>query len=160
MDLDAALCDLTPRLLRYCRARTRNAGLSEEVAQDSLAALVAHWTRRGPPDSVDAFVFAIARRKISRALFRQRLGIPLDHVAEPWDRQPSPEQRAIDREERDRTLAAIARLGRRDREVLLLVGAAGLDGRRAAGVLGISESAVKVRTLRARRRLAAMLEHS
>ncbi|RPJ84180.1 MAG: hypothetical protein EHM13_05480, partial [Acidobacteria bacterium] len=63
MDLEQAVGDLTPRLLRYCLARTRNTALAEDVAHDALVALVQRWRRYGPPESVDAFVFAIARRR-------------------------------------------------------------------------------------------------
>jgi DNA-directed RNA polymerase specialized sigma24 family protein len=41
--LDAIVADLAPRLLRYCTARTRDAAAAEEIAQESLTALIRHW---------------------------------------------------------------------------------------------------------------------
>jgi RNA polymerase sigma factor (sigma-70 family) len=157
MDLEQAVADLAPRLLRYCTASTRQAGLSEDIAQEALVALVQRWRRHGPPNSVEAFVFSIARRRATRALLRQRLLAPLVHLAGQRDGGPTPERIAIARNERDTTLAAIGRLRSRDREALLLVAVAGLDTAAASSALGISPSAFKVRTLRARRRLAALM---
>jgi len=40
VDLEATLRDIAPRLLRYCAGSLRDASLGEEIAQESLAALV------------------------------------------------------------------------------------------------------------------------
>ena len=157
MDLEQAVGELTPRLLRYCTARTGNVGLGEDVAHEVLVALIQRWRRHGPPDSVEAFVFAVARRRASRAVLRQRLLVPIERAAGRRDGRPDPEAQVVDRSERDRTFAAVARLPFREREALLLVAAAGLDTATAAMTLGITTSAFKVRTFRARRRLAALL---
>jgi len=159
VDLDSVLRDLAPRVLRYCRGFTGDACLAEEVAHESLAALVEHWRRRGPPDSVHAYVFAIARRRAARAVTRQRLLAPLEYLLDHRDQAPTPEAQVIERDERDRTLAAVRRLSRREREALLLVAVADLDGAAAARTLGISESALKMRVSRARRHLAAIMRN-
>jgi RNA polymerase sigma-70 factor (ECF subfamily) len=157
MDLDRAVSDLTPRLLRYCTARTGSPSLGEDVAHDALVALIQRWRSYGPPDSVEAFVFAIARRRATRAALRQRLLVPIENLIGRRDGRRGPEDLTIDKSERDRAFTAIALLPPRDREALLLVVAAGLDTAAAATCLGISQSAFKVRTFRARRRLAALL---
>ena len=159
VDLESALRDLAPRLFRYAVGRTGDPGLAEEVAQECLTALVARWQRHGPPDSVEAFVFAIARRRAARAALRRRLWLPLECALGARDHRPDPEARAIGRAERDRVTAAVRRLSVRDREALLLVVGAELGVADAAQTLGISPSALKVRTFRARRRLAALLEN-
>ncbi len=41
VDLENILRELTPGLLRYCMARTRDRNLAEEIAQESLLALIA-----------------------------------------------------------------------------------------------------------------------
>ncbi len=156
MDLEQAVTDLTPRLLRYCTARTLDATLGEDIAQEALVALVQRWHRHGPPDSAEAFVFAIARRRATRAIVRRRLLVPLAYLTGHRAVGPSPERIAIDRDEREATLAAIARLPFRDREALLLVAVAQADTAAASRALGISPAAFKVRILRARRRLAAL----
>lgn len=127
------------------------------MAHDALVALVQRWRRHGPPDSVEAFVFAIARRRATRVVLRQRLLVPIEHLIGRRDGGRDPEAQTIDKSERDRAFAAIARLPPRDREALLMVVAAGLDTATAATAIGISHSAFKVRTFRARRRLAALL---
>jgi RNA polymerase sigma factor (sigma-70 family) len=159
MDLEQAVGDLTPRLLRYCTARTGNAALSEDIAHDTLVALVQRWRRSGPPESPEAFVFAIARRRAIRAVLRQRLLVPIAFLTNRQDEHRDPEHLAIGKNQRDVTLAAIARLPSRDREALLLVAVAQLDTAAASKLLGISETAFKVRTFRARRRLAALMEY-
>lgn len=158
VELDEALAELAPRLLRYLAARVGEASLAEEIAQECLAALVRHWRASGPPESPDAFVFSIARRRAGRALLRRRLWLPLDHAATARSADASPEAVALARLERDRVRQALARLSRRDREAILVVAVGGLSMADAAATLGLSLSAVKMRVSRARSRLAELLE--
>ena len=156
--LDAVVADLAPRLLRYCTARTRDAAAADEIAQDSLTALIRRWQRQGPPASPGAFVFAIARRRAWRVVFARRLRTPLASVSARADTRANPERRALARSECERVLEEIRRLPRRDREALLLVAAAGLDADQAADALGISATAFRMRLSRARQRLTARLQ--
>jgi len=159
VDLERVLRDLAPRLFRYAIGRTGDAGLAEDVAQDCLTALVQRWQRHGPPESAEAFVFAIARRRAFRAAVRRRMCLPIEHLVGARHNGPDPESAAIVRDARTRALAAIRKLPARDREVLLLVVAGGLSTAQAADTLGVSPSALKVRTFRARQRLAALMEN-
>jgi len=158
VELDDVVRELAPRLFRYAVGRTGDRGLAEDVAQECLSALVQRWRQLGPPESPEAFVFAIARRRAARAAVRQRLWLPLERAFGMSADTPDPESAAIGRDERSRVVDAVRRLGSRDREALLLVVAAGMTTEQAAGTLGVSVSALKVRTFRARRRLAALLE--
>jgi RNA polymerase sigma-70 factor (ECF subfamily) len=158
VDIESAVRDLAPRLLRYCLARTCDPALAEEIAQDCLAALVQRWRSSGPPDSAEAFVFAVARRRAGRAMFRRRLWVPIEGLISRGDGAPSPESRAIERNEQKRVLAAVSRLARIEREALLLVAFGELGTEEAARVLGISPSALKMRIHRARRNLVTLLE--
>ncbi|MBE3072656.1 MAG: sigma-70 family RNA polymerase sigma factor [Acidobacteria bacterium] len=158
VDLEDIVGELAPRLLRYATGRTSDSGLGEEVAQEALAALVQRWRRFGPPDSPEAFVFAIARRRAGRAVLRRRLSLPLAVLALRPVMGPDPEAEAVSNATARKVRAALARLSRLDRESLLLVTAGDLRAADAARLLGISESGVRMRTLRARRRLAALLE--
>jgi RNA polymerase sigma-70 factor (ECF subfamily) len=72
-------------------------------------------------------------------------------------RGSNPSARLRRRELRERIQAALARLGERDREVLILRHLEQLAVRDIAAVLGISEGAVKVRHVRALHRLRALL---
>src|SRR3954465_13407466 len=59
VDLDAAVAVLAPRLVAYATGRTGCRTTGEDVAQDALTALVVRWKRHGPPESPEAFAFAI-----------------------------------------------------------------------------------------------------
>ncbi len=157
MDLEEVVRELAPRLLRYAIGRTGNRGLGEDVAQQALTALVQRWRSAGPPESPEAFVFAIARRRAARAVVRQRLLVPLQALTGRAAAVRDPEAQAVSNENGRVVRSALTRLAPQDRESLLLVAAAGLRSADAARLLGISESAVRMRALRARRRLALLL---
>jgi RNA polymerase sigma-70 factor, ECF subfamily len=158
VDLDGTLSDLAPRVLRYLVARLGDASLAEEIAQESLTALVRCCRNGGAPESAEAFVFAVARRRLGRAVWRRRLWVSIDQATGSRDGGPSPESRAIARVEEERVRAALAKLARRDREAILLVAVGEMSIAEAGDVLGISLSAVKMRVHRARARLAELLE--
>lgn len=158
VDLDETVGALAPRVFRYAAARLGDRSLAEEVAQDSLTALVRAWRGGGPPDSPEAFVFAIARRRAGRLIWRRRLWLPLDHASGARDTGPTPETQAVSRDQARQVRAALARLPGRDREALLMVALGELSMADAAAALGLSVSAVKMRVHRARARLIALLE--
>ena len=158
VDLEGTIAELAPRLLRYANARLGDTALAEDVAQESLAALVRACRNGGAPESAEAFVFAIARRRAGRAAWRRRLWAPLELAFGARSDAPSPEARAIAVEESARVRAALARLSSRDREAILIVAVGGLSMADAAAALGLSIPAVKMRVSRARARLAALLE--
>ncbi len=158
MDLDDTVRELAPRVLRYARLRTGDAALAEEVAQESLTALVRRWRLSGPPDSPEAFVFSIARRRAGRVVARRKLWVPIDALLAARDGRPTPEDRTVAAAERAQLIAGLARLPRRDREAILMVTVGRLSTHDAARALKISPSAVKMRTLRARQRLRSILE--
>ncbi|MCX6539484.1 MAG: RNA polymerase sigma factor [Acidobacteria bacterium] len=157
MDLEDVLRTLAPRLVRYACGRVQDIGLGEEIAQDALTALVQRWHRHGPPESPEAFAFAIAKRRAWRASFKQRLLVPLTALAFHADRGLDPEARAIARVDGLVVRRAITSLPKLDREALLLVAAGEWSGAEAARLLGVSDAAFRMRISRARRRLAALL---
>lgn len=157
VDLDAAVAALAPRLVAYATGRTGCRSTGQDIAQEALAALVLRWRRFGPPESPEAFVFAVARRRAGRAIKHRALLKPLDFIvgARASDTDvDSYEQRA----ELQRVIRTIKRLRRADREVLLLraVGELSLD--QIAIVTRSSVAAVKMRLHRARSRLMELLE--
>lgn len=158
--LETALRDLAPRLTRYCVGRAADAALGEEAAQEALVALVARWRAHGPPDSPEAFVFTIARRRLGRALWKRRLLAPLETLfgASEASAVPGPHERAEGRDALRRTLDALAELPPREHEALLLAAGGELSTRAAAEVLGVSLSAFKMRVHRARRHLETLLQ--
>src|ERR1700759_2815045 len=158
MELETAVRELAPQLLRYSLGRTGDASLAEEVAQDALAALVQRWRRAGPPDCPAAFALAVARRRSGRLMLQRRLLEPLHALLDGRSPLPDPERQATLRSELGRTLAALRRVPGKDREALLLVGAGDLGPTEGARVLGLSVSALKMRVHRARKRLREILE--
>ena len=161
MDLDAALADVTPRLLAYAFGRTGCRSAAEDVVQDALAALVRRWRSAGPPDSVDAFVFAVAKRRATRANVKLALLLPLEVLAGGGAaRAPFVPERLEQRDELRGVLQAIATLGRRDREVLLMRAAGEMSIDNIAAALGATGDAVKMRLHRARARLRERLKDS
>ena len=157
MDLEAAVQDLAPRLLAYAFGRTGCRSAAEDVVQDALAALVRRWRSAGPPDSVDAFVFAIAKRRATRANFKLALQLPIEVLGGAGVAALVPE-RIERRDELRRVMRAIAGLGRRDREVLLMRAAGEMAIEDIAAALGTSGDAVKMRLSRARARLRERLK--
>jgi RNA polymerase sigma-70 factor (ECF subfamily) len=158
VDLERTIGELAPRVLRYANARLGDPAMAEDVAQESLAALVRACRNGGAPDSAEAFVFAVARRRAGRAAWRRRLWAPIELAFGARSVTPSPEAHAIAQNELARVRSALAELPPRDREALLLVAVGGLSTAAAAAALGLSLSAVKMRVARARARLAALLE--
>ena len=156
MQLEETVADLAPQLLCYCPARTGSPSLAEDIAQEALTALVSRWRRIGPPDSPPAFVFTIARRRAARAQSRLFLTAPLDALFAQPDRGPTPEEHTELEERLADVRRALLRLSSRERNALLLVSAGEL--RHSEAALGISESAVKIRVLRARNHLQEILE--
>jgi RNA polymerase sigma factor (sigma-70 family) len=161
VELDAVARALAPRLIGYALARTGRLHTAEDVAQDALTALVRRWRQAGPPESPDAFAFAIARRRASRVVARRALMAPLDLISGVAGNEPSVEQTYERRVELAIVRSALRSLSRSDREVLLLRSVGELSFEDIAAVVGASTAAVKMRISRARRRLAALVpEHS
>lgn len=161
MELDAVARALAPRLIGYALARTGRLDTAEDVAQDALTALVRRWRQSGPPESPDAFAFAIARRRASRVVARRALTAPLDVIRGIAGTEPSAEHTSEHRAELVVVRSALRSLSRSDREALLLRSVGELSFEHIAAVVGASPAAVKMRISRARRRLAALVqEHS
>lgn len=151
MDLEATVEELAPRLLRFCRGRLGDAPAAWDVAQDALTALVSRWRKSGPPESPEAYVFRIASRRASRAAFFRWRWLSLDGSTPSLAGQTpeSLESRAALSE----LFRDLRRLSKKEREALLLIVGAELSVASAAAVLGVSESAVKMRVSRAREHL-------
>ena len=157
VELEAMAESLAPRLIAYALARTGCRATAEDIAQEALTALVVRWRRAGPPESPDAYVFAIAKRRAGRAVARRALMVPLDVLHGVAGNEPAVDQSYQDRTELAIVVSAIRALSRADREALLLRVAGELSFEEIAVVMHTSPAAVKMRVSRARRRLAALL---
>jgi RNA polymerase sigma-70 factor (ECF subfamily) len=128
-------------------------------AQDITAeTFVRAWTAPEEPrlESVKAYLFTIARnlhRKQWRWASRHEA---LDEAM--LDAATRPDEAAVNREEFQRTMAAVHALPEMDRTVLLLRAEEDLSYEDIAAVTGLSVTAAKVRVFRARVKLTALLQ--
>ena len=60
------------KLIAVLAARTRDVAAAEDALSDALAVALAEWPERGVPDSPEAWLLTVARRKFIDALRRQR----------------------------------------------------------------------------------------
>lgn len=107
-------------------------------------------------ESVRAYLFAIARNLHRRQWRRASRNEPLD--AEMPDPTTGPDEIAAQRDEFQRTLAAVQSLPELDRTVLLLRAEEGLSYDDIAAVTGLSATAARVKVFRARAQLTALLK--
>jgi len=80
VDLETNLLTLAPGLLRFCIGMMGSTTEGEDLAQESLAALVRYWKISGPTNSPAAFVYSVARRQAGRFRRRWKRFLPLK-----WD---------------------------------------------------------------------------
>jgi RNA polymerase sigma-70 factor (ECF subfamily) len=140
-----------PRVLAYLLRRLPDRSAAEDLAAETF--LIAWRRREKIPEDPLPWLFKVAGNQLHNEYrsARRRAELALRVAAEPAFEHahvPAESQRIVD---------ALARLGVRDREVLLLVTWDGLDRARAAAVLGCSEKTFAVRLHRARRRLVLAL---
>ncbi|HEY7794520.1 MAG TPA: sigma factor-like helix-turn-helix DNA-binding protein [Gaiellaceae bacterium] len=130
------------RLYRFLVVRLRDESEARDALQETLLAAWLGLPQLRDRDRPWAWLVGIAAHKAADSTRRRRHGVPLD--AAP----PIPaEGRASD------TRAALARLPRKAREVLLLRYLARLSEEETAAVLGIRVGTVKSRAARARKLL-------
>jgi len=146
------------RLLAYLAARTGDVAAAEDALADAFAAALATWPTGGVPDSPEAWLLQVARRKLSdaarRANTRRRhepdLVIAIEEAAMARD----PEAVAV---ERLSLLFACAHpaIDPTVRTPLMLQTVLGLDAARIAGVFLVSPAAMAQRLVRAKTKIKA-----
>lgn len=116
------------------------------------------WTAPEEPrlESVKAYLFAIARNLHRKQWRRASRHQALDEAMP--DPATRPDEAAVNRDEFERTLAAVHALPEMDRTVLLLRAEEDLSYQDIATVTGLSVTAAKVKVFRARAKLSALLQ--
>jgi RNA polymerase sigma factor (sigma-70 family) len=150
-----------PAVLRFCFRRTGDAALAEDLT--SIVFLEA-WRRRDRTtfygESARAWLFGVAlnvARSQARSRRRHAEALARLPVSRPSELESEAAIARLDAERRMRSLlAVVAKLNRREREVLELCVWGELSPEGAAEALGISPGAVRSRLSRARRRIAAL----
>lgn len=155
MDLERALAELAPNLLRFCTGLSGDPAEGEELAQEALASLVRYWRRRGAPGSPKAFVYTVARRQAFRVRWRRRLFAPLEDAEARSASAADPDEVRAGKQRLRAVLDALRELPARERQALVLGALEELSVEEAARALGISASAFKMRVHRARMRLSS-----
>lgn len=62
------------KLVAFLAARTRDVAAAEDALGDAFAAAMAEWPRTGPPDSPEAWLMTVAKRKLIDAGRRRKTG--------------------------------------------------------------------------------------
>ena len=146
-------------LVRLAALMTGDRASGEDIVQDVFARLCAR-DQLPDPDGALAYVRAAVlngcRSALRRRAVARRFGGARDAMAGDVT-QPSAEHEALLAEDRRQVLAAVARLPRRRREVLVLRYWLGLPEAEIAAVLGISPGTVKSTAARGIAALARQL---
>jgi RNA polymerase sigma-70 factor (sigma-E family) len=125
---------------------------AEDAVQDALVTCYVRWPRVSAADDPDAYVYRVLVNGISRGWRRKWRGeTPVREVPEP---DPSDDV-AVGVSLSHAVRAALGRLGRDQREVLVLRYFADLSEAQIATVLGIAQGTVKSRAARAIAALSA-----
>ena len=148
-------------MLRLLRRLTSDAGVAEEILQETWLAV---WQCAGSfraDSSARGWLYGVARRQAHNRLRRATLvEVDLDEAADVADQACSVEDRVLAEAEQESLAAAITELPEHLREVLVLVLAEDLSYQEVSTVLGIPVGTVKSRMSHARRRLNARLSPS
>lgn len=148
------------RVYSYFRYRVNDAALADDLTartfERTLEKLASYRLERAP---FAAWLFGIARHTLTdhfRSQSRRRW-LPLQSVIDTAHDDPEPEELAQAHEEQVSLMRAVAQLSDREREVLALKFAAGLDNGQIGALLGVSDNHVSVILYRTVRQLKALL---
>lgn len=137
-------------------ARRTSRSMAEDVVAETF--LVAWRRLDSVPEPAKPWLLAVARRVLAnqRRSAGRRLALVDRLAAGSPDEQTTVADRPSTRPE---VLTALAALSPSDRDAITLIAWDGLEAEEAATVLGCTRAAFYVRFHRARKRLAAALEH-
>lgn len=159
---DGVYAAFNTRLFTFLLRLSRRRDVAEDLLDETWMRLVRHAPRLQPDTRLGPWLYTVARN-LHTSYVRSRM---LEDTAAAglmslWPvsvGQPSPFEATAANELERRIEAALAGLPLPAREVLLLVGVAGLDPSDAADVCGITPQALRQRLHRAREALARALD--
>lgn len=144
-----------PRLRAYARSLTHESDAADDLVQDTL---LRAWSARAQftaGTNFNAWMLTILRHRFLDQRRSHRGGLPLNEASDKELTSRPPQDVAIQFDEMAR---AFWRLAPHYREILILVGAKGLDYAEAAKTIGCAVGTVRSRLSRARSALQLMLE--
>lgn len=130
---------------------------AENIASDALFELMIRPERYKQRGSLKTYLYAIARNKAVMFLRKAHQVVLISDMPDGESGELSPEELAIDRDERLRLREAVGSLPRDMREAVGLVICAGMSYRDAAAVMGVSAKKIDNLVSRAKKRLKAEL---
>jgi RNA polymerase sigma-70 factor (ECF subfamily) len=159
---DAVYDAFNRRLFTFLLRLSRRRDVAEDLIEETWLRLVKHAHRLDEDTRLGPWLFTVARN-LHVSYVRSRLleDAATGGLTSFWSfgaSPPSPFEAAAARELEQRIEHALASLPAPSREVLLLVGIAGLDHSDAADVCGITPEALRQRLHRARALLTRALE--
>ncbi len=157
-DLLSEVEPMIPALRRYARGLLHDAGAADDLVQDCLERVIAHWHRRRNDDP-RTWVFTILHNlAVNRLRQKARRGehLSFDDINDSVLALKPPQEEVL--AQRD-VLAAVKLLPEEQRSVLLLVSVEDLSYAQVANVLSIPIGTVMSRLSRARERLRQILEN-
>jgi RNA polymerase sigma-70 factor (ECF subfamily) len=159
---DAVYDAFNQRLFTFLLRLSRRRDVAEDLLEETWLRLVKHAHRLNEDTRLGPWLFTVARN-LHVSYIRSRLleDSATGGLTEFWPsgaKPPSPFEATAARELERRIEHALVSLPAASREVLLLVGVAGLDHSDAADVCGITPEALRQRLHRARALLTRALE--
>lgn len=150
-------------LVRLSYLLVHDQQVAEETVQDAFVAMHGRWAQLREPDLALAYLrrsVVNASRSVLRHRTVQRRHAATERALGPDERTtaPSAEDHALSRDAGDRLLAALARLPRRQREVLTLRYYLDLSEAQIADALEISPGSVKAHAHRGLGALRSQVE--
>ena len=143
-----------PSVLRAAQVIVGDVELARDIAQDAFTTLFVHWKKVSTYERPDAWVRRVA---INAAIAQSKRRRRQRQIADAFERQRlGSEGRPID-DRLDPLFAALGGLSAHQRAAVALFYLEDMPVSAVAGVMGTSESTVKVHLHRARHRLAEVL---
>jgi RNA polymerase sigma-70 factor (ECF subfamily) len=159
---DAVYAAFNAVLFTFLVRLSRSRDVAEDLLEETWLRLVSHAHRLRPDTRLGAWLFTVARNlSVSYPRSRMLEDSSAASLIGLWPfsvERSSPFEAAAASELERRVERALAAMPAASREVLLLVGVAGLDHSDAADICGITREALRQRLHRAREALSKALE--
>lgn len=152
------LVTMLPHLRAFARSLTGSADQADDLVQETVMRALRAQDQYQPQTNLKAWLFTILRNQHITTMRRARFNTSsLDDCAEIVVSIPASQHEALHVKD---VQAALMRLTPEHREVVMLIGAAGISYEEASVICGCPVGTIKSRLSRARRELAAMLGDS
>lgn len=153
-DFHHELTTIIPHLRAFARSLTQDADSADDLVQDTIVRAMDACHQFTPGTNFKAWMFTILRNLHVNGLRRKYRTQPLDDVSAALHSVPAGQDSSLEFADLKR---ALARMSHDQREVLVLVGAAGFSYEEAAAICGCAVGTIKSRLSRARRELMRLM---